>query len=217
MFIHNPQAIRTPYPATLKQKLNADAASQCWEHLVQWALINPTPTPIWDMPNTAAALGINALWIKDESKRSSLDSFKALGAPNALVNLVCQTFEVEPQGILRGDYRNQLQNFGVITATDGNHGRALAAAAQSAGCPCTIVLHAHVSQEREDAIAMYGANIVRVAGNYDDSVREAKRLAEINGWTVVSDTSYPGYQTIPLDVMQGLWKPSPNAQSLRPM
>ena len=203
MFIHNPQAIRTPYPATLKQKLNVDAASQCWEHLVQWALINPTPTPIWDMPNTAAALGIHALWIKDESKRSSLDSFKALGAPNALVNLVCQTFEVEPQGILRGDYRNQLQNFGVITATDGNHGRALAAAAQSAGCPCTIVLHAHVSQEREDAIAMYGANIVRVAGNYDDSVREAKRLAEINGWTVVSDTSYPGYQTIPLDVMQG--------------
>lgn len=203
MFIQNPQAIPTPYPASLKQQLNADAARQCWEHLVQWALINPTPTPIWHMTHTAAALGINALWIKDESKRSSLDSFKALGAPNALVNLVCQTFEVEPQGILRGDYRNQLQHFGVITATDGNHGRALAAAAQSAGCPCTIVLHAHVSQEREDAIAKYGANIVRVAGNYDDSVREAKRLAEINGWTVVSDTSYPGYQTIPLDVMQG--------------
>lgn len=203
MFIHNPKAKRTPYPSNLKQQLNAGAALHCWQHLAHWPMINPAPTPIWDMPNTAAALGINTLWIKDESKRSSLDSFKALGAPNALVNLVCQTFDVEPQGILRGDYRDQLQHFGVITATDGNHGRALAAAAQSAGCPCTIVLHAHVSQEREDAIAKYGANIVRVAGNYDDSVREAKRLAESNGWTVVSDTSYPGYQTIPLDVMQG--------------
>ena len=170
---------------------------------MRWSMIMPTPTPIWGMPNTAAALGINALWIKDESKRSSLDSFKALGAPNALVNLVSKSFDVEPQGILRGDYRERLKHFGVITATDGNHGRALAAAAQSAGCPCTIVLHAHVSQEREDAIAKYGANIVRVTGNYDDSVREAKHLADINDWTVVSDTSYPGYQTIPLDVMQG--------------
>lgn len=204
MITANPQAQRAPYPEKLAAKLNMAAGQQGWHNLSQWAMINPAPTPIWHMPNTAAVLGIAELWIKDESKRSSLDSFKALGAPNALVNLVKKHLpHAEPTRVLNGDYCDELRDFAVITATDGNHGRALAAAAQSAGCPCTIVLHAHVSQEREDAIAQYSANIVRVKGNYDDSVREADRLAAANGWTVVSDTSYPGYETIPLDVMQG--------------
>jgi len=88
-------------------------------------------------------------------------------------------------------------------ATDGNHGRALAAAAQSVGCSCVIVLHANVSMEREEAIAAFGARIVRIAGNYDESVKEAERLAQANGWEVVSDTSYEGYEEVPRDVMQG--------------
>ena len=66
-----------------------------------------------------------------------------------------------------------------------------------------IVLHAHVSAEREQAIARFGARIVRIAGNYDESVHEAARLAAANGWQVVSDTSYAGYEDIPRDVMQG--------------
>ncbi len=204
MLTANRNAQRADYPPRLKAMLNMQMVQQCWQQLKSWPLINPLQTPIWDMPNTATALGVGALWIKDESKRSSLDSFKALGAPNALVNLIKKHHpELHSERILQGEYCDLLASFSVITATDGNHGRALAAAAQSAGCPCTIVLHAHVSQEREDAIAKYGANIVRVSGNYDDSVREAKQLANMNGWTVVSDTSYDGYQTIPLDVMQG--------------
>ena len=47
--------------------------------------------------------------------------------------------------------------------------------------------------------------MVRIAGNYDESVEEAERIAKKNGWTVVSDTSYEGYTEIPRDVMQGLW------------
>jgi diaminopropionate ammonia-lyase family len=204
MLIFNPQSAPSSYPQPLKAKLSIAKAQASWQNLAHWSNIHKDPTPVWQMPNTAKQLGIGELWIKDESKRSRLDSFKALGAPNALVNLVHDTFaSYDKAAILRGEYRQQLKAFGVITATDGNHGRALAAAAQSAGCPCTIVLHAHVSQEREDAIAKYGAQIVRVSGNYDDSVREAKQLAEQHGWTVVSDTSYPGYETIPLDVMQG--------------
>ncbi|HSG61671.1 MAG TPA: diaminopropionate ammonia-lyase, partial [Pseudomonadales bacterium] len=204
MLTQNTSACFLTYPCTLKQKLNREKTIESWHNLSLWPSIYKDPTPIWKMPNTAKQLGIGELWVKDESKRSRLDSFKALGAPNALVNLVHHTFDTfDKAAILRGAYRQQLKDFGVITATDGNHGRALAAAAQSAGCPCTIVLHAHVSQEREDAIAKYGAQIVRVSGNYDDSVREARRLAEQHGWTVVSDTSYPGYETIPLDVMQG--------------
>jgi diaminopropionate ammonia-lyase len=105
--------------------------------------------------------------------------------------------------LLAGEYRDALADFTVISATDGNHGRALAAAAQSVGCRCVIVLHANVSIEREEAIAAYGAEIVRIRGNYDESVEEAAALAAKNDWLVVSDTSYDGYEDIPGDVMQG--------------
>jgi len=66
-----------------------------------------------------------------------------------------------------------------------------------------IVLHANVHAEREEAIAAFGAEIVRVEGNYDQSVAAAARLAKANGWHVVSDTSYDGYEEVPRDVMQG--------------
>jgi diaminopropionate ammonia-lyase len=66
-----------------------------------------------------------------------------------------------------------------------------------------IVIHANVSAERADAIAAYGAQIIRISGNYDESVVHAAELAAANGWHVVSDTSYPGYTDIPRDVMQG--------------
>ncbi|EGC99111.1 diaminopropionate ammonia-lyase, partial [Burkholderia sp. TJI49] len=81
--------------------------------------------------------------------------------------------------------------------------RALAAAERAIGCRRGIVLDAHVDAERERAIAAYGARIVRIAGNYDESVVHAAQLADANGWHVVSDTSYDGYEAIPRDVMQG--------------
>jgi len=149
-------------------------------------------------------LGLGAISVKDESARSSLGSFKALGAPAALLRLVLGRIPgAVPEEVLRGTYAATLKDYVVISATDGNHGRALAAAARSAGIGCVIVLHGQVSEEREAAIAALGAEIVRIAGNYDESVREAARLAAEHGWQVVSDTSYEGYEGIPRDVMQG--------------
>jgi diaminopropionate ammonia-lyase len=66
-----------------------------------------------------------------------------------------------------------------------------------------VFVHEHVSQGRVQAIARYGAEVRRVPGNYDDSVRAAQAAAEREGWIVVSDTSYPGYSEIPRDVMHG--------------
>ena len=88
-------------------------------------------------------------------------------------------------------------------ATDGNHGRSVAWGARLFGCRCVIFVHEHVSQGRRDAIAQYGAEVREVKGNYDDAVRHAAATAAAEGWTVVSDTSYPGYRDIPLDVMYG--------------
>ena len=206
MRILNPNARRSAYDASLKAILNLQAGHEARIRLSSWNRLAPEPTPAWLLCGTATALGIGAITLKDESKRSALSSFKTLGAPNALIQLIQRRLPERASTaaeLFAGKHAAALSDFVVISATDGNHGRALAAAAQSVGCRCVIVIHANVSVERETAIATFGAKIVRIAGNYDDSVREAERLAQANGWEVVSDTSYDGYEEVPRDVMQG--------------
>ena len=206
MLIANPNATRETYPAALQSIMSMRMANESRAWLADWSQINSCGTPLYALPDMAAELGVGDILVKDESERSVLGSFKALGAPIALVRLILRQFpnkEFEAAGLLAGKYQASLADFTVISATDGNHGRALAAAAQSVGCRCVIVLHANVSVEREEAISAYGAEIVRISGNYDESVEEAARLATKNDWLVVSDTSYDGYEEIPRDVMQG--------------
>ena len=102
-----------------------------------------------------------------------------------------------------GRHADLTRDITVVCATDGNHGRSVAWGAKMFGCACTIFVHAAVSEARADAIATYGARIVRSPGTYDDAVREAARQAAAKRWVVVSDTSYPGYVDIPRDVMSG--------------
>jgi diaminopropionate ammonia-lyase len=206
MLIANKHASRTCYPNDLTRILNVAAAQQSRAWLSHWDHLNPKATPLRDLPDAAARLGVAKLCVKDESVRSPLGSFKALGAPIALVQLILRLWpmhDLDAVAVIEGRCKDMLTHLTVISATDGNHGKALAAAAQTVGCECVIVLHANVSVEREQAIAAYGAKIIRIAGNYDESVEEAARLAAANGWHVVSDTSYEGYEDIPRDVMQG--------------
>ncbi|HET8746358.1 MAG TPA: diaminopropionate ammonia-lyase [Ramlibacter sp.] len=206
MLLANPRATRTGYPAPLQAILSVAGAQESRRWLSCWEALRPGPTPLYALEGLAQELGLGQVLLKDESVRSGLGSFKALGAPIALVRLVLRMWpheQLDAQALFAGRHRGLLRELTVISATDGNHGRALAAAARSLGCRCVIVLHAHVSAEREQAIAAYGAEIVRITGNYDDSVAEAARLAAAKGWHVVSDTSYEGYEDIPRDVMQG--------------
>lgn len=204
MLFLNPRATRADYPAELSAIMNIAQAHQSRQWLSSWRGIHRPATPLYDLPDAAARCQVGRLCLKDESVRSPLGSFKALGAPIALVRQILRLHpDFEPAAILTGRYAEALRGYTVISATDGNHGRGLAAAAQDAGCRCVIVLHAHVSPEREQAIAAYGADIVRIAGNYDESVQEAARLAADHGWQVIADTSYDGYEDIPRDVMQG--------------
>ena len=204
MLFLNPRATRADYPAELSAIMNIAQAHQSRAWLSSWRGIHRPATPLYDLPDAAARCQVGRLCLKDESVRSPLGSFKALGAPIALVRQILRLHpDFEPAAILTGRYAEALRGYTVISATDGNHGRGLAAAAQDAGCRCVIVLHAHVSPEREQAIAAYGADIVRIAGNYDESVQEAARLAAAHGWQVIADTSYDGYEDIPRDVMQG--------------
>ncbi|MEX3921204.1 diaminopropionate ammonia-lyase [Paraburkholderia sp. BR10872] len=206
MLFANSRATRHAYPETLGAILNVKSGDESRAWLAGWSLISPESTPLWDLDGAAARLGVARIGLKDESFRSPLGSFKALGAPIALMRLVMRLWplqEIDPRKLIEGRYGEMVTNLTVISATDGNHGKALAAAAQSIGCNCVIVLHANVSVEREAAIAAYGARIVRIVGNYDESVEHAAQLAKTNGWQVVSDTSYGGYEAIPRDVMQG--------------
>jgi diaminopropionate ammonia-lyase len=156
--------------------------------------------------NIAAA----SVSIKDEGARFGLGSFKALGGAYALANLLAAELSrrgtaqsAMPEDLASGKYQDATRAITVTCATDGNHGRSVAWGAQRFHCRCVIFVHETVSQGRVEAISRFGAEVVRVPGNYDDAVREADRQAREQHWFVVSDTSYPGYTEVPRDVMQG--------------
>jgi len=204
MLITNERAMRKPYPAELRAIMSIERAQESRRWLGAWNGIEREATPLYDLPGMAQKLGVARVSVKDESVRSPLGSFKALGAPIALVRQILRLYpDLDPAAILTGRYTDLLKDYTVISATDGNHGKGLAAAARDAGCRCVIVLHANVSVEREKAIAAFGAEIVRIQGNYDESVEKAAQLSATHGWQVISDTSYEGYEDVPRDVMQG--------------
>ena len=170
---------------------------------------NHAETPLHALPVLAGELGIGALHIKDEGKRLGLGSFKALGGAYAVMHLVLEEAgkqlgrSVDVAELSSPEIKAIAAGMTFACATDGNHGRSVAQGAGLVGARSVIFVHSGVSNERVAAIARFGAEMVRVAGDYDQSVREAARVAAERGWTVVSDTSWPGYERIPGLVMQG--------------
>jgi diaminopropionate ammonia-lyase len=170
---------------------------------------NHAVTPLHALPALARELRIGAIHIKDEGLRLGLGSFKALGGSYAVVRLVLDAASerlgrvVDIAELRAPDVRAVAAEMTFACATDGNHGRSVAQGARLVGARAVVFVHSGVSQERVAAIARFGAEMVRVAGSYDDSVEEAARVADKNGWTIVSDTSWPGYERIPSLVMQG--------------
>lgn len=167
------------------------------------------PSPLRSLGEVAATAGVRSVHIKDESGRFGLGSFKSLGGAYAVVCLALEEASrvlgrpVLPGELLDPDVRAVVRNINVGCATDGNHGRSVAAGANLAGCQANIFVHEGVSPERIAAIARFGANVIEVDGNYDDAVAEAERVCHANNWIIVSDTSWPGYERIPRLVMQG--------------
>jgi len=197
-----------PYGLMRSQILNDAGFSAAQREIALWP--GYAPTPLRTLPALARHLGLGTVCYKDESERFGLKSFKALGGAYAVLRLLAQAIarqdggqEVSAADILTGRWRHIVQHITVTCATDGNHGRSVAWGAQMFGCRCVIYIHASVSEGRRAAIARYGADVIRVPGNYDDSVRHADVQAKANGWNVVSDTTYEGYRAIPIDVMHG--------------
>ena len=186
---HNPRAEESrSWPADLDDLLGVADCAAARRDIAAWP--GYAPTPLRDLAGLARAAGLASLSYKDEGGRFGLGSFKALGGPLAVRRLLA-----------RGP--GAATELTVACATDGNHGRAVAWAAQAFGCGSVIYIHEGVSQGREDAIARYGARVVRVPGVYDDSLRRAQADAADHGWILVSDTAGDDFDQTQLDILQG--------------
>ena len=147
------------------------------------------PTPLTDVPALAARLGVGRLFVKDESERLGLPAFKALGASWAVHRAVAQHGGAEPLTI--------------VTATDGNHGRAIARFARPAGHAATIFVPDGVHPAAIEAIRDEGAEVVDVAGSYDAAVAAAAARGATPAHVLVQDTAWDGYTEIPGWIVDG--------------
>jgi diaminopropionate ammonia-lyase len=111
--------------------------------------------------------------------------------------------EPSTQDLLNKKYHEIVSEIVISCATDGNHGRSVAWGCQLFGCQCVIYIHRDVSEGRKLAMKNLGAEVIRIPGNYDESVKMADSEAKAKGRIIVSDTSYPGYMEIPKDVALG--------------
>jgi diaminopropionate ammonia-lyase len=165
-----------------------------------------SPTPLVELTQLANYLGINEFWVKSEATRFDLKAFKVLGASYAMGKLLAKdcglddskfTFE---QIVSRAA---KIQNLTFVTATDGNHGRAVAWTANKMGCKAVVYMPKGSSKTRLKAIQNLGAKASIISGNYDDAVRLAANQSKENGWVLLQDTSWPGNEEIPINIMQG--------------
>lgn len=164
------------------------------------------PTPLLSLDDLAAELGVRAVYVKDESSRLSLPAFKILGASWGTFRAVASRLGAEPGDVdlagLAGRAREA--RIALVTATDGNHGRAVARMARLMGLEARVHVPEVVDQPTADLSAGEGARVLRVAGNYDVAVAAAARDASTDPrYVLVQDTSFPGYEDIPAWIVQG--------------
>ncbi len=144
------------------------------------------PTPLLKLNKLKKELNFKEIYYKDEDKRFNLKSFKALGGAFA-VNKIA----------------SEKKNITVATATAGNHGRSVAWGAQRLGLKCKIFISENVSESREIAMKNLDAEVIRVKGNYDNSLKECIKQSQKNNWEIVQDVSWEGYKKVPKLIMAG--------------
>ena len=166
-------------------------------------------TPLVDLPELARELGVARLMVKDESSRLGLPAFKMLGASWAVYRCVAQLCEDAPEPTLAAlrEAVSGLPPITLVTATDGNHGRAVARMASYLGLRALVLIPSAVSTEAINLVRSEGADVDVLELTYDETVAEAARRAEnsANGSTtiLVQDTSWTGYEKVPRWIVDG--------------
>jgi len=166
------------------------------------------PTPLARLPETAKALGLGEIYVKDESHRFGLNAFKVLGGSYAIGTYLAGKLgkplsETGYEVLTAPETKKALGSITFITATDGNHGRGVAWTAHTLGQRSVVHMPRGSAAERLQNIRAAGAEADIIDGNYDDAVRLSRKEAAEQGWVIVQDTSWPGYEEIPARIMQG--------------
>lgn len=165
------------------------------------------PTPLTEAPGLAAELAVGRLFVKDESARFDLGAFKYLGASWAGFRALAARSGYSGPAGLEG-LRSHLESGGIgpalVTATDGNHGRAVARTARLLGLPARVYLPKVVPDEVIDRISAEGAVLTVVDGDYDSAVTAARADTDGHPDAVgIQDTSWPGYEQVPSWIVAG--------------
>ena len=166
------------------------------------------PTPLVSLNDTAGALGLGAVYIKDESWRFGLNAFKVLGGSYAIGSFLAGKLGIPMENagyglLVSPETREKLGDITFVTATDGNHGRGVAWAATQFGQKSVVYMPKGSALERLENIRAAGADASITELNYDGAVRLANAHAREYGWTVIQDTAWEGYEEIPTRIMQG--------------
>lgn len=158
-------------------------------------------TPLIDARDLARTAGVAALWIKDERARMGLGSFKALGAAYAIAREAAELRTAA--GEAAPDWQEALRGRTFATASAGNHGLSVAAGARLFGARAVIYLAETVPEAFAERLRAKGAEVVRAGNDYEASMEAARQDAETHGWTLLSDSSWPGYTDAARAVMEG--------------
>ncbi|AIQ63488.1 diaminopropionate ammonia-lyase [Paenibacillus stellifer] len=200
------RSIERPAPADMMGCLTVEEAEKA--RRFHRTFTDYAETPLTSLPGLATHLGVAGIYVKDESYRFGLNAFKVLGGAYAIGMYLAERLGREISelsfDVLRSpEVKVMLGELTFITATDGNHGRGVAWAAQQLGQQAIVYMPKGSSRIRLDNIRATGAEAYITEWNYDECVRHCAKLAKERGWIVIQDTAWEGYEKIPSWIMQG--------------
>lgn len=175
-------------------------------HKSMWGYYHKTP--LIELKSLAKHLGVKSVFVKDESKRFGLKSFKALGSSYAIASYLAteqgkSIEDISFDDIARDNVSGKKRNIVFCTASDGNHGLGVAWMSRLIGAKCVVYVPNTVSQNRINNITKQEAEVRVIDANYDLTVEKIQEDAKINNWILIQDTALDGYELIPNLVMEG--------------
>lgn len=204
-FLASCDAVRRQVPSDISflNEQTARSAEQFHRSFPQYA-----PTPLVALDRLAGFLGVEKIYVKDESRRFDLNAFKVLGGSYAIGKYIagrlCKSIDQLSFAAITSDQlRAQLGELTFVTATDGNHGRGVAWTANKLGQKSVVYMPRGSAPERLQNIRALGSDASITDLVYDDTVRLARKRAEQPGCVLVQDTSWDGYTEVPSWILQG--------------
>ncbi|MCI8637823.1 MAG: diaminopropionate ammonia-lyase [Coprococcus sp.] len=166
-------------------------------------------TPLVYLEDLSKELKVKGIYIKDESTRFGLKAFKGLGGTYAMFRILCRELGLDPKeteflDFQKPEIKRKTAKITFVTATDGNHGKGVSWAAGLFGCRAYVFMPEGSSKSRAQAIRDAGPAEVEIRDtNYDKTVEFARTMSEENGWFLIQDTAWDGYEEVPWWIIQG--------------